>query len=163
MLLIIVRGYSLDFKRNQVMLEQHSDYPNPWSIPAMNKFMGMQGFQLTGTQLVRFYLKKPDHIEMLGLHYQDTVSGRHVIVCTDGIGGSDDGEYTTGFKMCPVKSPSTKPLDLTYSKYPLCALFWKFSVSGRKWDGEQPFSDSYIAQGSLTWKLAIHEVYKFSL
>ena len=136
-------------------------------IPAMNNFMAMQGFQLVGIQEVRFLVKKSNPVEMPGLLYHDKTNNRFVVVCTSGSAGSMDYEYTTSFKMCPVKStgqlPRPEPFELDYSKYPLCALFWKLSMSGRDWDCEAPFLESYIASQSLKWKLGIHEQYSFML
>lgn len=136
-------------------------------IPAMNKFMAMQRFELIGTQKVHFLVERSSPIAMTGLLYHDKTNNRFVVVCTSGSSGSSHFEYTTSFKMCPVKStgqlPRPEPFELDYSKYPLCALFWKLSISGRDWDCEPPFLESYIAPQSLKWKLGIHERYSFML
>ena len=136
-------------------------------IPAMNKFMAMQGFELIGTQEVRFQVEKSSPVEMTGLLYHDQSNNRYVVVCSSGSAGSEDYEYMTSFKMCPVKPtgqmPRPEPFELDYSKYPLCALYWKLSMTGRNWDCEAPFLDSYIAPQSLNWRLGIHEQSSFIL
>lgn len=148
-------------KRN--LIERSS----PWEIPAMNKYMGMLGFALMGTQAITFRMENGSEYEYPnGLYYKAFEDERRVVVSTADIGWGFHGECMVLFKIIPIKPglqlPATKPYSVYYYRYKLCGLYWKQSHAGLKWNGEAPFLDRYVEQGSLHWSLDITDKH-FSL
>jgi hypothetical protein len=133
-----------------------------WEIPAMNKYMGLLGFALMGSQAIQFRMNdKYEDYGHHGLYYKAFEDDRQVVVCTGNLGWGMHYECMTLFKIIPIKPglvlPQKEPYSVYYYRYKLCGLYWKQSHTALKWNGEAPFLDTYVVKGSLHWSLGITE------